>query len=326
MFSGTYNKLTKQKQGGFRFFQGSLLHGIGLSLTRTVFRFEWALKQESMTNMKFSRQLLVFLFAAVNSSSLLTANAGAEDYEMKLGIQTWTLRHMDFEQVVDFCTKHRFKYVQMSDKHINPNGSLEETKRKKAILDQNGLVCYTFGVAGTSMNKEDNRKLFEFAKFMGIKLIIVEPREMAQWDNLEELVREYDIKLAIHNHGLTSTYGNPETVKQILNTRDQRIGVCLDAGHATGAGFDIAKVFREYNGRVFDVHLKDKKTEKVDGKEVIRDVEIGTGQANFKGLFQELKRANWNGVLAIETDNDSFARSPAQYVAGAVGYVKSNQP
>jgi len=60
------------------------------------------------------------------------------------------------------------------------------------------------------------------------------------------------------------------------------------AGHATGAGFDIAKVFREYDGRVFDVHLKDKRVEKVDGKEVIHDVEIGTGQGNFKGLFQEI--------------------------------------
>src|SRR5438874_1415610 len=83
---------------------------------------------------------------------------------------------------------------------------------------------------------------------------------------------DFDIQLAIHNHGLTSTYGNPETVKKILNARDKRIGVCLDAGHATGAGFDIAKVFREYDGRVFDIHLKDKKVEKINGKEVILDV------------------------------------------------------
>ncbi len=276
--------------------------------------------------MKFLRCRVIFLMAAVTLFSFLPGNVRAGDNGMKLGIQTWTLRHMDFDQAVDFCVKHKFKYVQMSDKHINPKAPLEETKRKKAILDQNGLACYTFGVAGTSMNKEDNRQLFEFAKFMGIKLIVVEPKEMAQWDNLEELVKEYDIKLAIHNHGLTSTYGNPETVKKVLNARDQRIGVCLDAGHATGAGFDIAKVFREYNGRVFDIHLKDKRTEKVDGKEVIQDVEIGTGQANFKGLFQELKRTNWNGVLAIETDDDSFAKNPDQYVDGAIRYFKASQP
>ena len=61
-------------------------------------------------------------------------------------------------------------------------------------------------------------------------------------------------------------------------------------GHVTGAGFDAAKVFRDYKGRVWDIHLKDKTKAMVDGKEKINDVMIGTGQANFKGLFQELKQ------------------------------------
>ena len=250
----------------------------------------------------------------------------AADYELKVGIQTWTLRNMDFDQVVDFCVKHKIKYVQMIGKHMEPAAPLEETKRKKAVLDKNGLVCYTFGVAGTSMNKEENRKLFEFAKAMGIKVIVVEPREMTQWDNLEELVKEYDIKLAIHNHGIESVYGNPETVKKILNSRDKRIGVCLDVGHVTGAGFDAAKVFREYDGRVWDIHLKDKKVEKADGKNVILDVEIGTGQANSKGLFAELKKAKWDGVMAVETDNAVFATNPEKYVDGAIQFVQQNKP
>ncbi len=266
-------------------------------------------------------------FAALLCAACILATAvrGAE-YEPKIGIQTWTLRNLEFDQVVDFCVKHKLKYVQMiGGKHMEPTAPIEETKRKKAILDKNGLVCYTFGVAGTSMNKEENRKLFEFAKAMGIKLIVVEPREMAQWDNLEELVKEYDIKLAIHNHGIESVYGKPETVKKILDRRDKRIGVCLDIGHVTGAGFDAAKVFHEYNGRVWDLHLKDKKVETADGKNVILDVEIGTGQANLKGLFAELKKANWQGVLAIETDNNVFATNPAKYVDGAIHFVESNQ-
>src|SRR5436305_12071952 len=126
---------------------------------------------------------------------------------------------------------------------------------------------------------------------------------MSIWDNLEELVKEYDIKLAIHNHGLGSPYGNPETVKKVLGARDSGIGVCLDVGHVTGAGFDAAKVFHDYDGRVYDIHLKDKKIETANGKQVINDVMIGTGQANYKELFKELHKAKWDGVLAIETDN-----------------------
>ena len=253
----------------------------------------------------------------------LAAAAFAADSNFKSGIQTWTLRNMSFDQVVEFATNHQVKYLEMIDKHIDPKGPIEETKRKKAILDTNGLVCYTFGVAGTSGNKDDDRKLFEFAKLMGIKLIVVEPRDLSQWDNLEALVKAYDIKLAIHNHGLGSTYGNPLTVKKVLRDRDRRIGVCLDVGHVTGAGFDAAKVFSEYEGRVYDIHLKDKKVEKKNGKEVINDVMIGTGQANFKGLFEELRKAKWDGVLAIETDNGDYANNPEEYVSKAIEFVRS---
>jgi sugar phosphate isomerase/epimerase len=256
----------------------------------------------------------------------LLSRAVAAESDLKVGIQTWTLRNMNFDQVVDFAVKHEIKYLEMIDKHINPKGPAEETKRKKAILDKNGLICYSFGVAGTSGKKEDDRKLFEFAKLMGIKLIVVEPRDMSQWDTLEELVKEYDIRLAIHNHGLGSPYGKPETVKKVLAERDPRIGVCLDVGHVTGAGFDAAKVFSEYKGRVYDIHLKDKAVETVNGKTVINDVMIGTGKANYKGLFSELRKAKWDGILAIETDNGDFAKAPDDYVSGAVKFVKNAAP
>jgi len=259
----------------------------------------------------------------VATLALVTA-ARAADYVPAVGIETWTVRNMNFDQMVEFCASHHITNLAVIDKHMDPFGPVEETKRKKAILDKSGLRVYTFGVAKTSKDKEQNRKLFEFAKLVGAKIIVVEPGDLSIWDNLEELVKEYDIKLAVHNHGITSTYGNPDTVKKLLNSRDNRIGVCLDVGHVTGAGFDAATVFREYNGRVWDIHLKDKKVEKKDGKDVILDVAIGTGQANYQGLFEELKKSKWSGVLAIETDNNEFAASPDKYVRGAVDYVNSS--
>lgn len=269
-----------------------------------------------------------FLFSTVAAAAValasVTSTQAADKAEPKLGVQTWTLRNMSFEQVVDFAVKHKIKYLQMISKHIDPNGTKEDWAKKKAVLDEKGLVCYTFGVAGTSMKKEENRKLFEMAKFLGCKVIVVEPREMAIWDNLEELVKEYDIKLAIHNHGKGTVYGDPATVKKVLDSRDKRIGVCMDIGWITAAGFDAAEIFKGYNGRVYDMHLKDKKIEKVDGKDVPLDVDIGTGNANYKGLFQEIKKAKWDGVMAIETDNKSFAEEPTKFVEGGAKFFKEN--
>jgi L-ribulose-5-phosphate 3-epimerase len=239
----------------------------------------------------------------------------------KLGLQTWTCRNMKFEEVVDFAVKHDIKYIEFIAQHFDPEGTKEETLRKKAILDQHGLVAYSFGVTRPGLDKEKNRKLFEFAKLMGIKVIAVEPQNQAAWDNIEQLVKEYDIKVAIHNHNLDTTYGNPETVKKILAARDHRIGVCLDLGWVTAAGFDAAEVFKGYGDRVYDMHLKDKVIEiGADGKKTPVDTEIGQGKANLAGVFAEVKKSKWAGVLAIETDSKAFAEDPNKLVSEAKTY------
>ena len=228
---------------------------------------------------------------------------------------------MNFDQVVEFAVKHGITHLQFIAAHFDPNGTKEETLRKKAILDAKGLVAYSFGVNRTSMDKEANRKLFEFAKLMGIQVIIVEPRNMAEWDNLEELVKEYDIKLAIHNHGRDTVYGDPATVKKILAERDRRIGVCLDIGHVVGAGFDAVEVFRGYGDRVYDMHFKDKTVQTdAKGKRTPVDTEIGQGDTKYPALFAEIKKSKWSGVMAIETDSKAFAEDPNKLVAGAKKY------
>lgn len=268
---------------------------------------------------------MVSLAFGLSLAWMATVFANAQEHELKVGLQSYTLRNFDFDQLVEFALKHKIKYLQTFDKHINPKGPIEEIRRKKEILDKNGLVCYTFGVAGTSLNKEENRKLFEFAKFMGCKLIVVEPPDFKIWDNLEELAKEYDIKVAVHNHGLKSLYGNPLVVRNVIQHRDKRIGVCLDVGWITAAGFDAAKVFTQYEGRVFDIHLKDKRIEKTQGDDAAIDTKIGEGHANLKGLLRELRKAKWDGVLAIETDSPIFARQPEEFVAGAIEFVKTAQ-
>lgn len=257
---------------------------------------------------------LCLLVSLLFSASLARANATGPE----LGLQSWTCRNMTFEQVIAFAEQHGIKKLQLIAAHLNPLADPAETLRKKAILAEHGLTAYSFGVNKTSLDKEANRKLFEFARLMDIKVIIVEPGDMKIWDNLEELVKEYDIKLAIHNHGTGTTYGDPATVKHILATRDHRIGVCLDIGWITAAGFDAAETFLNYGDRVYDLHFKDKQvTVAEDGKRVPIDTEIGKGGANYQGLFAAIKKTGWTGVMAIETDSKAFAENPSRLVSEA---------
>jgi sugar phosphate isomerase/epimerase len=252
---------------------------------------------------------------------LLIVSTRAED--LKFGVQTWTLRNLKFDQVVDFCAKHKIKYLELIPDHLGLNGSKEDWQKKKEAMEKAGLVPYTFGVAGTSLDKEKNRQLFECAKFFGMKLIVVEPSDFKIFDSLEELAKEYDIKVAVHNHGIYSMYGNPAVLRNVLTHRDPHIGVCLDAGWIASSRLDPAKTFKEYNGRVFDIHLKDKKVEPTPKGDKNTDVFLGEGDANLKALLKTCKEANYQGVFAVETDNNY--KDPTEYMEKAIEFFNANK-
>ena len=263
-------------------------------------------------------------FFLLLAALILPSLSVAAETGPKLGLQTWTCRNMTFEQVVDFAVAHQITYLEFIPAQINPFAPREESLRKKALLESKGLVAYSFGGNPTTLTQEENRRLFEFAKLMGISVIMIEPKDPAQWDNLEALVKEYDIKLAIHNHGHGTTYGDPATVQRVLAERDVRIGVCLDVGWVTAAGFDAAEVFRSYGNRVYDMHLKDKKPERTGDRLTWVDTEIGQGAANYEGLFQEIKNTGWSGVMAIETDSKVFAADPHLFVTSASAFFEKH--
>lgn len=243
-------------------------------------------------------------------------------HEPKLGMQTWTLRNLSFEQSVEFCAKHGIKYLQLIPDHINLKGGPQDWQKKKDFLEKHGLVAYTFGVAPTSLDKEQNRKLFECAKFFGMKLIVVEPNDFKILDVLEELAKEYDIKVVIHNHAINSLYGNPAVIRNLIKNRDPRIGVCMDAGWIASARLDPAKVFKEYGGRVYDIHLKDKDVTGGEGGDTWKDTFLGKGDANLAALLSTIQAAHWDGVVAIETDNN--LKDPTEHTVKAIEFVEKN--
>ena len=262
------------------------------------------------------------VFIALAIALLWAAPAVSSAAEFKLGIQSYMLSRLDFDQMVEFARKHDIKQLQLFARHLGPQSPPEEIAKRKKQLDDAGLVAYTFGVAGTSPDKEENRKLFEFAKTMGMKLIIVEPREFSILDNLEELVKEYDIKIAIHNHGLKSLYGNPAVVKSLLNGRDPRMGVCLDAGWVASGRFNPAHVFQDYQGRVFDIHLKDKKVSASENGDVAVDTFIGEGDAKLEQLVKVAAEAGYDGVYSLESD--AGYSDPTEHIVKAGEWLKAH--
>src|SRR4030067_665704 len=112
------------------------------------------------------------------------------------------------------------------------------------------------------------RKAFEFARKMGIQVIAAEPED-ADFPVLDKLVKEYDIRIAVHNHPEPSKYAKPQTVIAHIQGLDDRIGACADPGHWMRGGIRPLDARRLPKGRIIDGPLKDRRAfgtdKKVDG-------------------------------------------------------------
>jgi sugar phosphate isomerase/epimerase len=140
------------------------------------------------------------------------------------------------------------------------------------------------------------RKTFEWAKDLGVKIVVAEPPEDAL-DMVEKLCNECEISLAIHNHPAPSHYFNPDTVVRACKDRSKRIGCCADTGHWVRSGFDPVEALKKLEGRVLCSHLKD-----VDAIGIKESpcVPWGKGKGNIAGVLKEMRRQTYHGSFTIE--------------------------
>jgi len=140
------------------------------------------------------------------------------------------------------------------------------------------------------------RKDFEYAKAYGFPLMVCSPAPETL-DIVEKLVKEYDIKIAIHNHGPEDkVYHTPQDALARLKGRDPRMGCCMDIGHATRGGADPVECVKILGPRLLDLHMKDlaNKTERDS------QVEVGKGILDIPGLFRALLREKFSGHVGLE--------------------------
>jgi len=144
---------------------------------------------------------------------------------------------------------------------VDANATDETIEKLKAKAKQHGLLIVNFGVVGIPKDEAGARKVFDFAKKLGVPAITIEPSP-DQIDLIEKLIKEYDIAAGIHCHPKRANkpdykLWNPNYVLSLVKDRDQRFGVCADVGHWTRSSVDAVAGLKIFEGRVISVHLKD---------------------------------------------------------------------
>ena len=218
-----------------------------------------------------------------------------------IGIQSFSLRGYDVSQSIRHMQGMGIHFVEFYSKHVAIDSTDDQLSELKKTLASAGITMSSHGVNKFSSDHEKNRKVFEFAKRAGLKNITCNPTPDA-FGSLDKLVAEYDIRVAIHNHGPDSSYDKIDSVVQAVQGHDPRIGACVDTGHFIRSQEDPIEALTRLGNRVFGLHIKD--VEKQQKK--THSVVLGKGFLDLVALFNTLREIQFpkDGAISLEYESN----------------------
>ena len=228
-------------------------------------------------------------------------SAGPNATNLKLGIQLYSLRNFPLDVALKHAKDLGFEQVEFYSGMFPLDSSDEKIAEIVGKVKALGLTISSHGVNQFTKDSVANRRVFEFAKKAGLKTISAGPTPDAI-DSLNDLVKEYNIRIAIHNHGPKDRFNKVTDLLKAIEGRDERIGACADLGHYIRSGEKPVEVIRALRGRLFGIHLKDFATMEDKAKGVL----LGQGHLQCDAVFDALIQAKFpsDGALSLEYEEN----------------------
>ena len=235
---------------------------------------------------------------------------------LKVGVASYSYSRLPLEAAIQGVRRVGVNYVSIKDAHLSLKSTTEERKAVVKKFRDAGITPLSCGVVSMTGDESALRNAFEYARDAGIPTIVCNPRHQSL-PVLDGLVKEFDLKLAIHNHGPEDkVWPSPLDVWEAIQKYDARIGVCVDVGHTARCGVDPAKAFRTCAARLYDVHFKDLSSK--EGRS--HPVEVGRGVLDIRGMLRTLLDLGYSYHVGLEHEKDM--NDPIPGVAESIGYIR----
>jgi len=232
-----------------------------------------------------------------------------------LGMASYTFREFGLEETLRMTQRLGLGQIAFKNFHLALDATPAEIEGVVEKVRAVGLDLYGGGVIYMRTEAEVHQA-FDYAGAAGMRIIIGVPNHELL-SLVERKVMEFDIKLAIHNHGPgDQLYPTPESAWERVKDLDPRMGLCIDVGHTRRAGVDPADSVERYIDRLHDVHMKDVSAASREGG----TVEVGRGVIDIPKLLGTLVKTGYQGVVAFEHEKDGS--DPLPGVAESIGYVR----
>lgn len=255
--------------------------------------------------MKSSRRGFLGSVVAAGAAPMFGAATATPRHDaLKLGVASYSFREFGRHLAIEMTKKLNTPYINIKEFHLLVSSTPDEIKRARAEFEKAGLVILGGGNISFQKNDDDDiRHKFEYARLAGMPLIVCAPTHETL-PKLEKYVKEYDIKIALHNHGPEDKhFPTPKSVLDAVKDMDPRCGLCMDIGHTSRTGADIVEWVERAGPRLLDMHVKDL----ADKMNKDSQVPVGDGVLPIPAIFAQLEKMNYQGgvMLEYEVDEDN---------------------
>ena len=226
---------------------------------------------------------------------------------VKLGVASYSLRNFSRAYAIRAITEIGTPYVNIKSFHQPYESTPDQLRAGRREFESAGLQIVGGGTITLERDEDaDVRSYFEYARASGMPLMVIAPTRTTL-PRIERFVREYDIQVAVHNHGPEDRhFPGPQDVLPVIRDMDPRVGVCLDVGHTARTGVDVAEAAEMCGDRLLDVHMKDLR----DLSDRESQCVVGDGAVPVARLFAVLIRAGYRGYVNLEYEIDAFDPVP----------------
>jgi sugar phosphate isomerase/epimerase len=241
--------------------------------------------------------------AALSTSSVRPAaaqprEASGKPSPIKLGLASYTFREFSRAQMITYM--EHLKVFALNAKDVKDHLPMDPGQEAQAVADYTaaGIALHAAGAIYFPKDEDDDiRAKFEYCKRAGVGVIVAGDPSPASLPRVERFVREYDIRIAIHNHGPEDKlWQSPLDILKLIKDMDPRIGCCIDVGHTARAGTDVVEAIHEVGPRLFNMHMKDLADMRVKESQVA----VGEGRMPVREIFEALIATNYQGYVDLE--------------------------
>jgi sugar phosphate isomerase/epimerase len=235
-----------------------------------------------------------------------------------LGLASYTFRNFDRAQLIGFMKQ--LNVLALNAKDVKDHLPMDPPEEAKALKDYRaaGIQLHAAGTIYFPKDEDDDiRSKFEYCKRAGISVIVAGDPAPETLPRIEKFVKEYDIRLAIHNHGPEDKlWHSPLDVLRVVGNMDPRMGCCIDVGHTARTGIDVVQAIHAAGPRLFNMHIKDL----TDFQSKESQVAVGDGKMPLLRIFEALIANNYKGFVDLEYE--VHADDPMPGVATSFAYMR----